>query len=108
MDRAPGIRALVWLLAGAVATSATAGSLQVSPILLEFGDKDMARELWLSNSGPEPIRAQIRVEAWSQEGGVDTLRPTRELLASPPMAELAPGARQLVRIVRPGTPNPGK
>jgi len=107
MTRALVLRGLVMLLASVVATVATAGSLQVSPILLEFGDGDSARELWLSNSGQAPIRAQVRVEAWSQEGGVDLLAPTRELLASPPIAEIAPGERQLVRIVRPGTANTG-
>jgi fimbrial chaperone protein len=95
------------LLACAVATVAAAGSLQVSPILLEFGAGDPARELWLSNSGQTPIRAQVRIEAWTQVDGADVLNPTRELLASPPITEIAPGERQLVRIVRPGAANTG-
>src|SRR5690606_4984286 len=76
-------------------------SLQVAPILVELEDGENAEALWLSNSGEKPIRAQVRVLAWSQAGSEDQLDPSRDLLASPPILEIAPGERQLVRIVRP-------
>ena len=38
--------------------------------------------------------------AWSQENGTDRLTPTADLVASPPMAQIKPGAVQLVRVVR--------
>lgn len=82
------------------AAPAWASSLQVAPILLELEPRQQAEALWLRNSGTAPIRAQVRVQAWTQEGGVDALSPTRDVVASPAMLEIAPGARQLVRIIR--------
>lgn len=77
-----------------------AGSLQVSPILLEFESAQQAQGIWLSNTGTAPIRAQVRVREWSQTTAGDTLADTDALVASPPILEIAPGERQLVRIVR--------
>jgi fimbrial chaperone protein len=48
------------------------------------------------------LHAQVRVYHWSQERGVDELSPSEGLIASPPMVELAVGARQFVRVIRPG------
>lgn len=78
-----------------------AGSLQVAPISVELSAGEQAQALWLSNSGDRPIRAQVRVMKWSQAGGVERLDPSRELMPSPPMLEIAPGQQQLVRLVRP-------
>ena len=81
-----------------------AGSLQVAPILLEFGNAQNSQTLWLTNSGTEPLRAQIRVQHWSQEHGKESLQPSDALLASPPMIDIDPGRSQLVRMLqsRPG------
>lgn len=79
---------------------ALAGSLQVSPILLEFAQDEQAQGVWLANSGSEPIRAQVRVQRWNQSVEGDALVATEDLAASPPILQIAPGERQLVRIVR--------
>lgn len=83
-----------------LAQAVLAGSLQVAPISLEFAPDEQAQGLWLSNSGDTPIRAQVRVQEWIQVDGKEQLLPTRELAASPPILEIAPGQQQLVRIVR--------
>lgn len=83
---------------------AWAGSLQVSPISLEFAADEQAQGIWLSNSGTEPIRAQVRVQQWTQTAAGDALESTNALVASPPMLEIAAGQRQLVRIVRLSAP----
>lgn len=93
---AAGAFALLFLFAQAC----PAASLQVSPIRLDFAAEAQTRELWLSNSGDAPLRAQVRVQQWSQADGEDRLEPTRELVATPAIVEIAPGQRQLVRIVR--------
>lgn len=80
---------------------AAAASLQVAPISVELAAGEQAEALWLSNTGDQPIQAQVRVMAWSQDASGDRLDPSRELLPSPPIVEIAPGQRQLVRIVRP-------
>ena len=77
-----------------------AASLQVAPILLEFPPQEQSQALWLTNSGNQPLRAQVRVQRWTQEAGGEQLTATRELVASPALVQIAPGQRQLVRIVR--------
>jgi fimbrial chaperone protein len=79
---------------------AFAGSLQVTPISLEFAQDEQAQGVWLSNSGTQSIRAQVRVQQWTQADGGEVLTATNALVASPPMLEIAAGQRQLVRIVR--------
>lgn len=97
-------RPVAWLsLAAALwgwSLGAQAAGLQVSPILLDFSAAESAQGVWLSNTGDAPLRAQVRVQQWTQAEGRDQLAPTRDLVASPPVLEIAPGQRQMVRVVR--------
>lgn len=86
---------------------AWAGSLQVAPILLEFDNTQNAQTLWLTNSGSAPLRAQVRVQQWTQAAAQDVLQPSDLLLASPPIVEIGPGQQQLIRLVR-TQPLPGE
>lgn len=89
------------MLAGLLSVApASAGSLTVSPIMLELSARETAQGLWLSNSGSEPMRAQLRAYAWSQTEGADVLLATHDLVLSPPMLTLGPGQQQLVRVIR--------
>lgn len=89
------------MLAAMTCSAASASDLQVSPISLQFAAAEQAQGLWLSNTGTQPLRAQVRVQRWFQGHEGDQLEPARDLVASPPALEIAPGQRQLVRIVRP-------
>ena len=84
-----------------------ASGLQVSPISLSLQARENASGLTLSNSSDEVINAQVRVYQWSQDEKGDQLTPSRGLLASPPMIELKPGDKQLVRIIRAKSPPQG-
>ncbi|MDO9360650.1 MAG: fimbria/pilus periplasmic chaperone [Polaromonas sp.] len=97
-------------LAGLLVPAAHAASLQVAPISLEFSPQEQAQSIWLSNTGTTPVRAQVRVLQWSQPEQADLLAPTRELVPSPPMVEIAPGEKQMIRIIRtqPGMPDSEK
>jgi fimbrial chaperone protein len=87
----------------AFAGHAAAASLQVAPTSVVLHPTRKAEAVWLSNTGEsEPVRAQVRVFEWTQADGEDRLNPTRDIVISPPMIELAPGARQLVRVIRTG------
>ena len=88
------------LLLAAALSPAWASGLQVSPILVEFGPAQQAQALRLTNTGSEPLRAQVRVQQWSQDDRQDQLTPARGLVASPSILEVAPGEQQLVRLVR--------
>lgn len=85
-----------------------AASLQVAPTSVELQAGENGAAVWLSNTAADtPIRAQVRLFRWTQKDGEDVLEPTRDLAISPPLAELAGGARQLVRVIRTGPPPTG-
>jgi fimbrial chaperone protein len=97
----------VLLALAIMAGQADAASLQVEPTSLTLQARQNADGLWLSNSGSQPLQAQIRVYRWTQVDGEDRLEPTRELTISPPMLQLPAGERQLVRVIRLGPPPAG-
>jgi fimbrial chaperone protein len=89
--------ALACLLAAAF--DASASGLQIAPTSLEMAAAGPAQALWLTNTGDHELRAQVRAYKWSQTAGKDALEPTQALVASPPMLTVAPGGRQLVRVI---------
>ncbi len=82
---------------------AHAASLQVAPTSVVFQPGSKGQALWLSNTGEDtPVRTQVRLFKWTQKDGEDILEPTTDLVVSPPLAELQPDARQMIRIIRTG------
>src|SRR5438094_6012930 len=77
-----------------------AASLQVAPVKVEVAAPGAATTLKLRNEGTTPLNAQIRVFRWSQVNGEDKLEPTNDVVASPPIARLAPKVDYTVRLVR--------
>lgn len=92
-------RALIGVV-GALCCSAPAmaGSLTVFPVRIQLSPDEPVQTLTVRNSGEELSRVQLRVYAWSQAGGEDVLAETRDVLANPPLFEVAPGAEQLARL----------
>jgi fimbrial chaperone protein len=93
----PLVAALVLHALGAAATG-----LQVTPTSLTVEANRSAAGLWLSNTGEQPLHAQVRAYHWSQAQGRDELVPAPALIVSPPLVELQAGARQFVRVIRSG------
>lgn len=91
------------LAAALAAAPALASGLQVEPVSVVIEGRSSV--LWLVNTADTPLPTQVRVYRWSQGEQGDRLEATDALLASPPMASIAPGQRQLVRVVaaNPGT-----
>jgi fimbrial chaperone protein len=87
-------------LLGAGATTARAEGLRVAPVLLEVQAPGAQTSLTLRNVGKQPITVQARVFAWDQGAGKDRLVPTRDVVVSPPITQVRPGAEQSIRIVR--------
>lgn len=83
-----------------LARPAAANRLQVSPTLIEIAAGRPAEAIWLTNPGQAAVPIQVRVFRWHQQGGEERLDPTDELIASPSQIVIAPGQRQLVRILR--------
>lgn len=83
----------------AVAPSAAA-SLRVAPIYLDVPAGGFSTTLRVWNSGTRPLSIQVRVYRSTQNGNDDILTPTKDVVASPPIATLKPGGENLIRIVR--------
>jgi len=75
-------------------------NLQISPVTLSFRAEQGAAGINLQNLGDQPMYGQVRVFAWDQRDGEETLAPTQELVASPPIVEIAANSRQTIRLVR--------
>ena len=84
---------------------AAASGLQIAPVTLTLLATQNADGIWLSNAGENALNAQVRVFRWSQSAYGDKLSPSQGLVISPPMLALAPGERQLIRVIRTGPPS---
>lgn len=84
------------------ASSQAATSVLIWPIdpVLEADQK--AGALWLENRGTAPANLQVRVFAWRQGDYDDQYQAQREIIGSPPVANIAPGQKQLIRLTRTG------
>lgn len=88
------------VVAGIAANSAYAANLQISPVSISFQPGQNAAGIQLQNNGDTPIYGQVRVYAWDQKDGADVLTPTTNLVASPPVIEIAANSAQTIRLVR--------
>ena len=95
------------LLAGQPQAFAAA-SILIWPIDPVIEDNQQATALWLENRDSKPVYMQIRVLGWQQTGGKDDYRNQSEVLASPPVATILPGKRQLIRLISRRRPPPDK
>ena len=89
-------------LAGLVslcAHRAQAGSIEVSPVSTDLEPGQQAAVVTVINRDAEPTAVQVRAFVWTQDSRRDSLAPTQDLLVSPPVFQLAPGASQVVRLV---------
>jgi fimbrial chaperone protein len=88
------------VVACAASSPASAGSLQVEPVLVDITAPGAASTVTLRNEGTTPIDAQIRVFKWSIVNGKEQLDPTDDVVASPPSVTLTPKGQYITRIVR--------
>ncbi|WP_322054257.1 fimbrial biogenesis chaperone [Paraburkholderia bannensis] len=77
-------------------------SLEITPVSVELDASQNGQVLTLRNSGTQALYAQVRIYAWNQAAGDEQLTPTRDLVASPPIAPIPPGGAQIVRLMRAG------
>ncbi|AJO79527.1 molecular chaperone [Pseudomonas sp. MRSN 12121] len=95
--------ALLW-----VAQAGAASSVLIWPIDPVLEADQQASALWLENRGTETANLQVRVFAWSQSGFEDQYQNQRDVIGSPPVAKIAPGQKQLVRLTRTRDIPPGQ
>jgi len=83
-----------------LAPAAGAANLQISPVSLSLHAGQNAAGVALQNLGEAAVYGQVRVFQWEQKDGDDVLTPTQELVASPPLIQIAPKSSQIIRLVR--------
>lgn len=76
----------------------SAGQLKLSTIRIDLSDKQPSAVLTLTNTGTSRTLVHLRLMDWSQVAGGDRLEPTDIVLVNPPIADILPGAQQVVRI----------
>jgi fimbrial chaperone protein len=79
-----------------------ATSVLIWPIDPVLEAEQKAGALWLENRGTAPANLQVRVFAWRQGDYDDQYQAQREIIGSPPVANIAPGQKQLIRLTRTG------
>jgi fimbrial chaperone protein len=102
-SRAAAITAALFLCAAgpaALREAHAAAQFSIEPLMLTLPAGKLATSLTLGNTGAAPVTVQAEIAAWNQENGEDALVPVDELVVSPPIFKLEPGARQVVRVGR--------
>lgn len=95
--------------AAAAAPFADRGArLNIAPLRLELEGTRTGATLMLTNTSARPLPVQTRLFAWSQEGGEDRYAPSIVLTVSPSIVSIAPGATQIVRVLRSDLPSSGE
>jgi fimbrial chaperone protein len=98
MSRSTSRQALLGLAVSLLAAGAHAGTFSVSPVRVSLSAAQRVQALKVRNDGIEPAVVQLEVVGWSQLEGGDAYAPTADVLATPPIFTIAPGATQLVRV----------
>ena len=88
------------LLTLLVCNKLSASGFQVSPIRFEYSAQQRVQELRISNRSEQPLVVQVELMQWQQIDGQEKLSPTRDLLASPPIVEVAARQKRAIRIGR--------
>ncbi|USI71598.1 fimbrial biogenesis chaperone [Sphingomonas morindae] len=88
------------LLAAAASAQGRAAAIVLWPVDPTIAAGQTATALWVENRGPQPVTLQVRALGWIQADAKDSYDRQDEVVTSPPIASVAPGQRQLIRILR--------
>jgi fimbrial chaperone protein len=80
------------------ASGARAGEIRVSTVRIDLSDRQPAATVTITNDGAQKSLVQIRALSWTQADGKDVQDVTSELIVTPPIADIAPAGRQMVRV----------
>jgi fimbrial chaperone protein len=90
---------LATLLGVLAAGGAHAQSLEVAPVRIEMPPGKTTTTIVVTNRGKQTTAIQVRAYAWSQSNNTDQLEPTKDVLVSPPIADVQAGQTQLIRVL---------
>lgn len=99
-----GRRAAGCMLAGALTLTAgnaqAAATILIWPIDPWLDATTNATELWIQNQGETPTTMQVRIVRWTQDGGLERYQQQGDVVASPPIVQIAPESKQLIRLIK--------
>lgn len=75
-----------------------AESITITPVTLSLRPGGMSTHFRIINGDAASHIFQIRAYAWKQSDGKDDLKRSEQVIVSPPMGVLPPGAQQVVRL----------
>jgi fimbrial chaperone protein len=82
-----------------ICPAAIGQALSVLPVNIFLAPGQKATSLTVTNQGTTETAIQIRAFAWSQKDNDDPLTPSSDVVLSPPLFKIAPGASQVVRLI---------
>jgi fimbrial chaperone protein len=91
-------RFLAILLLAQLPASGLAASLSVAPTRIDLEAGDPAAVVTLQNDAVEPVMVQVQTFAWPRSPASADLEPTRDVLAVPPVFEVAGKGKQIIRV----------
>lgn len=96
--------AVLLLLLSPAKAAEQPGSILIWPVNPVLEGEDRAAALWLENPGKAPITLQIGIYAWAQAEGKSVYAPQGDIIGTPPIVTIPPGAKQLIRLTRMAAP----
>jgi len=75
-----------------------AAQLGVSPTRIELTAAKPTAAVTLKNESGDRLVIQNSIVAWTREGKEDRYTPTKDLIVTPPIATVAPGGSQVLRV----------
>lgn len=98
--RAPRVAAclLAGVAFGCAAAPAFAGALSVNPVRIDLAPGRPVASVVVRNDAADPAVVQLEVVGWSQNDTEEVYAATTDVLATPPIFTIKPGAAQVVRI----------
>jgi fimbrial chaperone protein len=87
---------VAWCAGGAV--TASAAVLSITPVGIGLTRAQPFSALTVRNEGAEAVTLELEIATWSRVGDADLYAPTQDIVVSPAIVSVAPGASQTVRI----------
>jgi fimbrial chaperone protein len=82
-----------------------AGTIEIAPTTLDLQPGE-AGLFYIANHGARSVTLQLQPMDWTQKGNANALAESGTLIASPPFLRIAPGERQIVRVLADDTKQP--
>jgi fimbrial chaperone protein len=79
-------------------TTAHAGSVRVGPTLINLSAAHPVAAVQVTNNNDVTTAYETQLVLWEQDNNNDVYTPVSNVIATPPIFELAPGATQVLRV----------